>query len=115
MADSSNMTNKKLRIAWIGNSQCFYNDLPAMVQQMLKTMGVDSEYEDNLVGGRGLRDAHQDVTVTDMLRKWNYDYVVLQDETNVPGGSKPELVEETIEALNTKYLPLIPEPTKILL
>jgi hypothetical protein len=75
------------QIAWIGNSFVFFNKLPRMLAGMLAHDGTPVKQKDVLVGGQGLPGHSLDKNVTKLLAQKKWDFVILQDQSAVPGMS----------------------------
>jgi hypothetical protein len=75
------------QIAWIGNSFVFFNKLPRMLAGMLAHDGTQVKQKDVLVGGQGLPGHSLDQNVTKLLAQQKWDFVILQDQSAVPGMS----------------------------
>jgi len=102
-----------LSILFVGNSYTYYNDLPAMLTEMCATAPLPYRYEithaSHHPGGSSLvsnsRSQELDALFKSTLFGW--DYVVLQDQSQVPGGRNPAQFRETLGVLATWYMPRI--------
>ena len=93
-------TTSSTRIAWIGNSYTSANALPALVTALLTMADVYVERTNAVTTGGALLSAHSaDHRVGAMLRE-DWDIVVLQDQSQVPGGFHPEAYESSLTALD---------------
>ena len=71
------------RLAWVGDSFCYFNDLPKMVEEML---GSDGRiHERVLTGGAKLDDHVRDPRVGELLAK-EWDAIIIQERSQIPGG-----------------------------
>ena len=85
-----------MRVAWVGNSYTYFNDLPKMLATLaaLAPEPIQVTHEEVTPGGTSLTD-HADLSIAtgkktkkmlDAEAGWNY--VVLQDQSQTPGGGK---------------------------
>lgn len=90
--------DEEKRLLIIGNSYTFCNDLPALLQAMANAdrqlMQVDS-YTAGAMSLRGFLNSPQHRKGLGMLEKGNYDYILLQDQSQTP-AYKPE---ETLDSV----------------
>lgn len=90
-----------MRILFLGNSFTFYHDMPAMVAQLLQ-----AEVGSNLCGGAYLYQ-HIDpsdelcVTTGKLLAEKQWDYVILQDQSQGP-ITHPEEFKRAVAELSVK-------------
>eukprot|EP01065_Artemidia_motanka_P037003 TRINITY_DN45132_c0_g1_i1.p1 TRINITY_DN45132_c0_g1~~TRINITY_DN45132_c0_g1_i1.p1 ORF type:complete len:279 (+),score=80.44 TRINITY_DN45132_c0_g1_i1:58-894(+) len=81
-----------LRVAFIGNSYTFFNDLPSMLANLSGAGGVDIEHEQVTPGGSSIfQHANQSLQMgrdTAAMLSKSWDFVVLQDQSETPGGGK---------------------------
>ena len=91
------MTPTAITVAWIGNSLTDFNNLPSMFQNLSLHLPqpVDVQYQAVMPGGAALFD-HANLSLpvgvetADMLSGGPWDYVVLQDQSQTPGGGRNE-------------------------
>jgi hypothetical protein len=94
------------KIAWVGNSYTFYHDLP----QLLTDLGASAnppvaiDYDSVTVGGSSLTRLSADKRVAEMLAR-DWDYVVLQDQSQIPGGARPVDRDLALLTLRDFYKP----------
>jgi hypothetical protein len=100
---------KTVRLAWVGNSFVYYNNLPQMLACLLKYDGINFKQKRVLVGGQSLHGHSQDPSVSNLLAQNQWDYVVLQDNSAVPGGCDEHKLNESITALRDVFSPLLPK------
>lgn len=92
------MTEKKLRILFIGNSHTYFNDMPLMVARRFRDLQYDCEVTMIAHGGWFMIQHVQEPDVRFNILNGNYDYVVLQEHAH-PFG--PESVFfEAVHRLN---------------
>lgn len=119
--DASCSSSAVKRVAFVGNSYTFYNNLPRMFALLCDSAGIYIDHEQVTVGGSSLSQ-HADLSsgvgreTQDMLKHdLGWDYVVLQDQSQTPGGGKntgeglgPGVgFDRSIDALKTFYSPLL--------
>ena len=87
------------RLLIIGNSYSFYNDLPKLLQAMANAddtpLTVDS-YTAGAMSLRGFLNSPQHAAGKNKLIKGNYDYLLLQDQSQTP-AYKPD---ETLDSVH---------------
>mmetsp|Transcript_24492 Transcript_24492/g.51278 ORF Transcript_24492/g.51278 Transcript_24492/m.51278 type:complete len:291 (-) Transcript_24492:252-1124(-) len=107
-----------MRIAWLGNSYTYFNDLPSMVAAMLMAAGVVNGPADGdnpkpevirhaqvTPGGERFCGHAANPKAIEMLaRVW--DVVVLQDNSGVPGGASKNAYKASLKALQEDLAPL---------
>ena len=79
------------RVLLVGNSLTYYNDLPAMVQGLANSGGLDWDVHSVTMGGASLDDHIQDGTAVRMLANEHWDYVVLQQGPSTLPDSRTNL------------------------
>lgn len=81
---------KKARVLFIGNSYTYVNDLPKLIADVAASTGDTLEYEMSAEGGATLN-AHYVLlpATTAKIRAGGWDYVVLQEQSQVPAMSPP--------------------------
>lgn len=84
-----------LRVLFIGNSHTYMNDMPATIQQLAAAAG-QRPFEATLAvaGGAKLADHLADTKVRERLSAKPWDYVVLQEQQQVPTWRSPFLEQE---------------------
>lgn len=85
-----------VRVAWIGNSYTFFNDLPNMFSDLSVAADppINVIHDQNTPGGSSLFEhanmstemGHKTAALLDDESGW--DYVVLQDQSETPGGGR---------------------------
>ncbi len=78
-------------ILFIGNSLTSANNLPAMIEDIADSQGVNVTYGAHTPGGRRLRNHAADKNVLRKLRKQSWDFVVLQEHSQTPGFGARQL------------------------
>jgi hypothetical protein len=109
-----------LRVLFIGNSYTHVNDLPGMIAQLLPARGVKLEHESVTPGGATLEKQWADGKALAAIRKQQWDYVVLQEQSMRPflgfGGVSfafLRFITRPFECLG-KFAPAIPTPAIVL-
>ncbi|MCS4305025.1 PKD domain-containing protein [Chryseobacterium sp. BIGb0232] len=74
-------TSKK--VFFIGNSYTYFNDLPALIQDIAQSTGDILEHQSQTPGGSTLQQHVNSTTVTTLMQG-NWDYVVLQEQSQLP-------------------------------
>ena len=75
---------RTLRVLFIGNSYTYVNDLPGIVEQLLRSRGIRLEHESVTPGGVTLEKQWADGKAAAAIRKQKWDYVVLQEQSMRP-------------------------------
>ena len=104
-----------MKIAWVGNSYVYFNDLPAMVEGLLLSADVRCLHDQRTPGGQTLLGHSKDPIVGELLAKEAWDFVVLQDNSAVPGGARVDRRNASLDALKQFFLPRIAKGSIILL
>lgn len=103
-----------VRIAFIGNSYTYYNDLPNMVMELAahSDTAVHIEYAYEVPGGSCLSytcngEVHQNRSATELLLRdpLGWDFVVLNDFSQAPARGDTAAI--SMGALQSHYAPLI--------
>ncbi|AZA79485.1 T9SS C-terminal target domain-containing protein [Chryseobacterium sp. G0186] len=71
------------RVFFIGNSYTYVNDLPTLIQNVAQSTGDALEHESQTPGGSTLQ-SHINSTTMAILTQGNWDYVVLQEQSQLP-------------------------------
>ncbi len=79
------------RILFVGNSYTYYNAMPFMLQDIAASMGDELVVQSNTIGGTSLESHYENSGTTDRIEEGNWDYVVLQDQSQ-----RPALEEEYV-------------------
>lgn len=73
-----------LRVLFIGNSYTHMNALPDMVQKLAQSGGKRLQVDMVAPGGRRLREHAADPVVQERLAAQTWDYVLLQEQSQIP-------------------------------
>jgi hypothetical protein len=108
-----------MRIAWIGNSFIYFNELPAMIAALLMTAGEPAvDHGQVTPGGQRLAGHAADEKVTALLSHEGappWDVVILQDNSGIPGGFDADALAESRKALTTTLVPMVPRSARLIL
>ena len=98
-----------LKLAWVGNSYVYYNDLPTMLASMLAACAaVECAHRQVTPGGERLSGHASNPKVAAMLGGGGpWDVIVLQDNSAVPGGSDGAALAESHDALDQFFSPRV--------
>ncbi|KAA2217813.1 PKD domain-containing protein [Chryseobacterium sediminis] len=72
------------RVFFIGNSYTYVNDLPNLIQSIAASNGDVLEHHSHTPGGSTLQDHAGNPDVTSTINQGNWDYVVLQEQSQLP-------------------------------
>jgi len=75
------------RVLFIGNSHTFHNDVPKMFESMARTGGYSVKADMIAHGGWTLLEHAQSAETTKKIRSEEWDYIVLQEQGDVPSFS----------------------------
>jgi hypothetical protein len=84
-AASTSRDGETVRILFIGNSLTSANNLPAMVAAIAKSHGNKLIYDAHTPGGATLSRHASSNDVLEKLRQQSWDFVVLQEQSQLPG------------------------------
>ena len=97
-----------VRVAFVGNSYTYFNDLPSMLSSMCTSAGVRLETEQLTVGGQTLKGHSSDSRLLSLLSPdKHWDYVVLQDNSSVPGRAREDAFEASLSSLRDVFVPAV--------
>eukprot|EP00300_Choanocystis_sp_HF-7_P034180 c46754_g1_i1.p1 GENE.c46754_g1_i1~~c46754_g1_i1.p1 ORF type:complete len:371 (+),score=100.47 c46754_g1_i1:38-1114(+) len=100
---------RTIRVAFIGNSFTYFNDMPNMLEQLFATSPIPTKLEHEQVtpGGQNFTGHSEDEKVQELLNpEKHFDYIVLQDNSNVPGGgASGKKRVESINILKSVFAP----------
>jgi hypothetical protein len=120
--ESSNRTQRNLRILWVGNSLTFTHDFPQMVTELAAAAGVTIQHVNYTYHGWLLmQHAWPNSTfrhelhcehVSTAAGARDFDFVVLQDESRIPGGGRVfpvanNVTFDSLDAALNQTLPLL--------
>ncbi len=73
-----------LRVLFLGNSYTSYNNLPQLVQSLSSSAGKTLIIESNMPGGYPISSHLNDTTTISKISQGNWDYVVIQEQSQIP-------------------------------
>lgn len=73
-----------LRVLWVGNSYTYFNDMPAMVQQIAATQNMKLSCARFLKGGERFSGHLKNKDLLKALAAGGWDYVILQEQSSAP-------------------------------
>ena len=88
--------SKTVRVLFIGNSLTSVNNLPAMVAAIAKSQGVEVIHDAHAPGGTRLRDHAANEKLLGKLRKGSWDFVVLQEQSELPSFGAAQVSSEVL-------------------
>jgi hypothetical protein len=72
------------KVLFLGNSYTFVNNLPQMIADVAISTGDTLIYDSNTISGYTLDQHFADTNSTNKIRAGGWDYVVLQDQSQIP-------------------------------
>jgi hypothetical protein len=75
------------RVYFIGNSYTYYNNLPNLIEQVAASTNDILNYEEHTPGGSAFQDHVANPSVISKIENDNWDYVVLQEQSQRPALS----------------------------
>lgn len=93
-----------LRVAWIGNSFTYFNDLPEMCGSLLAEVGIKMDSERITPGWQTLVRHAADTDLRAMLSdRGPWDFVVIQENSAIPGGADPAAYETSRQVMRSFF------------
>jgi len=86
------------RVLFIGNSYTHYNKMPETVKEIAATQKVNIAYTDVTPGGARLAQHLKSEEVIRQIKKGNWDYVILQEQSSAPAMPSRLVVENVYSA-----------------
>ena len=81
---NSLLAQDTLSVLFLGNSYTSYNNLPALVQSLSTAAGKTLIIDSNMPGGFTISNHINDATSTAKISQGNWDYVVIQEQSQLP-------------------------------
>lgn len=72
------------RVFFVGNSYTYTNNMPELVKLIAASAGDQLAYESYTPGGSRLKQHAENPAVTSVISQGNWDYVVLQEQSQIP-------------------------------
>ena len=73
-----------LSVLFLGNSYTSYNNLPQLVQSLSNSAGKTLIIDSNMPGGYPMSGHLNDATTFSKISQGNWDYVILQEQSQIP-------------------------------
>jgi hypothetical protein len=96
---------KKIHVLFVGNSLTSANDLPKIIAELAKSRKIIIEYDMHAPGGYTFSQHATDPALQEKIRQGNWDFVVLQEQSQMP--AYPNQVEMTVYPYAKKLCQLI--------
>ena len=78
------LAQDSLRVLFLGNSYTSYNNLPQLVQSLSSSAGKTLIIDSNMPGGYPISSHLNDATTFSKISQGNWDYVVIQEQSQIP-------------------------------
>lgn len=91
---SSFAQNTTKRVLFIGNSYTNYNNLPLLVKDVALSTGDTIIFDSHMPGGFTLQGHSSDATTLSKIAQGNWDFVVLQEQSQRPSFSQSQVETE---------------------
>jgi hypothetical protein len=85
-----------ISVLFVGNSLTYENDLPKTVSEIARSLGDKVEYDMSAPGGYTLMQHAQDKTTLDKIKLRPWNYVVLQEQSELPALADSRVDEQVI-------------------
>lgn len=92
----SQTPSKKIRVLFIGNSYTYVNNLPLLISNLGLATGDSMFYDSSAPGGYTFLNHTNDVTTLSKISAGNWDYVVLQAQSQEPSFSPTQVASQTL-------------------
>ncbi len=83
-ATAQPVNDHRYKVLFLGNSYTYVNNLPLITANAAASVGDTLVYDVNAIGGYTLQQQSQDVTSLGKIAVGNWDYVVLQEQSQLP-------------------------------
>src|SRR4051812_22945919 len=87
--------SKPIRILFIGNSYIYYNAMPEMISKVAASYGEKVESDSQTPGGYTLKHQVSEGIALDKIKRGNWNFVVLQEQSEAPAGPIDEVKANT--------------------
>ena len=95
-----NTTIDSLNVLFIGNSYTYYNNLPDIISSIANSMGNNLYAEGSLIGGATFQSHVNNNTTNDLIMDGNWDFVVLQEQSQYPSFPLWQVEQEVFPYAN---------------
>ena len=75
---------QQTRVLFLGNSYTAFNSLPSLTRLLALSLGDTIEVSSNTPGGYTFNGHSTDLTSMTLIQQGNWDYVVLQEQSQLP-------------------------------
>lgn len=89
------------RVLWVGNSYTYFHDLPKIVEGLAAEQGLSLSITPIVKGGERFKGHLTNPKLLEELKKGNWDYVVLQEQSTLPAGPTAKVAEEVYPYAHT--------------
>ena len=89
-----------INVLFIGNSYTSSNNLPGIISSIASSKGDYMNFESNLIGGATLQDHVNNNNTIDLIMNGNWDYVVLQEQSQYPSFPIEQVEQEVFPYAN---------------
>lgn len=93
---NSQNASKRIRVLFIGNSYTYVNNLPQLTAQVAHAQGDSLFYDSYCPGGYTFSNHFYDLTTKAKISQGNWDYVVLQAQSQEPAFSPSQVNSQTL-------------------
>lgn len=76
--------NQTRKVLFLGNSYTYVNDLPYIISELAASVGDVLVYDSHLIGGYTLEDHFASTVSLNKIRSQNWDYIILQEQSQRP-------------------------------
>lgn len=87
-----------VRVLFIGNSYTYYNDMPEIVKAIALTQEINIAYTAIAPGGARFVQHLKNKAVLQAIRKGNWDFVILQEQSSAPAFPSKQVVQNVYPA-----------------
>ncbi|MDI9342538.1 MAG: PKD domain-containing protein [Sediminibacterium sp.] len=94
-AQAQTQVTKTLTVLFLGNSYTYYNNLPDLIDNLALSKGDDLVYDQNTPGGHTFNNHFNNVTSMAKINQQNWNYVVLQAQSQEPSFSPAQVNAQT--------------------
>ena len=88
--------SKKIRVLFVGNSYTYVNNLPLLISNLGLATGDSMYYDSSAPGGYTFFNHTTDVNTLAKISVGNWDYVVLQAQSQEPSFSPTQVSSQTL-------------------
>jgi hypothetical protein len=98
---SADAQNKTRKVLFLGNSYTYFNDLPQMIAELAASAGDTLLYDSHSIGGYTLTDHFASATSLNKILADDWDYIVLQEQSQRPAFIIPSAFMNGFSDLNS--------------